>query len=58
MGPGEKRELTEEEILQNEEYIDMMVDDGFLFETADSYDEEDLTASEIEEREILSKYGY
>lgn len=58
MGPGEKRELTEEEILQDEEYIDMMVDDGLFFETADSYDEEDLTASEIEEREILSKYGY
>ena len=58
MGPGEKRELTEEEILQDEEYIDMMVDDGLFFESADFYDDEELTSSEVEEREILSKYGY
>lgn len=60
MGPGEKRDLTEEEVLQDEEYIDMMIDDGFFFETSDSYEEDNCIDNEEldKERAILEKYGF
>lgn len=59
MGPGEKRYLTEEEILEDEEYIDMMMED-MDFESADAYDDEESEIDEEtrhEEEILLAKYG-
>lgn len=59
MGPGEKRYLTEEEILEDEEYLDMIMED-IDFESADAYDDEESNIDEEarhEEEILLAKYG-
>ena len=57
MGPGEKKELTEEEILEQEEFVDIILnEEDFLFKSADEYDEEN--AELLEEQALLDKYGF
>ena len=59
MGPGEKKELTEEEILEQEEYVEMILnEDDFIFQSADEYDEEIDDATLLEEKALLDKYGF
>lgn len=65
MGPKDKKELTEEELLQDEEYVDMLLDENdLIFESADFYDDAILDDDEIDdarrqdEKALLAKYGF
>jgi len=55
IGPGEKRELTEEEIFQDDDYIDLISDPDCYIEEPEDDDkvvvDEDVIA-------LLEKYGY
>ena len=65
MGPKDKKELTEEELLQDEEYVEMLLDENdLMFESADFYDDAILDDDEIDdarlrdEKALLAKYGF
>ena len=59
MGPGEKQPLTEEEILEQEEFVEIVLnEEDFLFKSADEYDEELDDAVLLEEKALLDKYGF
>lgn len=60
MGPGEKKELTPEEILEQEEFVDIILDeDDFMFRSADDYDDDEVVNDLLmEEQALLDKYGF
>ena len=62
MDPRDKKQLSPEEILEQEEFVDMMVtlneDDFAAFKPADEYDEEIDNALLEEEMALLDKYGF
>lgn len=55
--PGKKRILSEEEVLQDKEYIEAFSEELEL-EDAEDFDDDDDDLSSQEEWAILSKFGY
>lgn len=57
MGPGEKK-LTDEEIAEQEELVEVMLNEEDFICVPDEYDEEMDDAILQEERALLDKYGF